>query len=194
MFRKTAESFQVGARTLPRAHYVSPTVFADEQAKLFGGLWNCVGRASSVASPGHYVTRDVAGESLIVVRGTDARLRAFFNVCRHRGTRLCAGRSGHLDGTIQCPYHAWTYALDGQLVGAPHMQEVADFARDDYPLHEAALAEWSGFVFVNISSQPQPFAEWFAPLINRLDRFALTELRTIHSVEYDVRANWKLVF
>jgi len=194
VFRKTADSFQPGARTLPRDAYVSSGVFALEQDAIFGRLWNCIGRASSIASPGQYVLREIAGESLIVVRGPDARVRAFFNVCRHRGTRLCVEGSGRFDDVIRCPYHAWTYALDGRLLGAPHMQDAAGFNRGDYPLHQAAIAEWAGFVFVTIARAPVPFEQWFAPVIERLERFPLADLRVIHAAEYDVRANWKLVF
>jgi Rieske 2Fe-2S family protein len=194
VFRKTADSFLPGARTLPRACYVSPAVFADEQERISSRLWNCAGRASSLRQPGEYLVRDIAGESILVVRGVDGPLRAFFNVCRHRGTRLCSDAAGRFEGRIQCPYHAWTYALDGRLVGAPHMHEVPGFALDDYPLHEAAVAEWGGFVFVSIASEPERLADWFAPVVNRLDRFGLAALSTVHAVEYDVHANWKLVF
>jgi Rieske 2Fe-2S family protein len=138
--------------------------------------------------------RTVAGESLIIVRGADDTLRALFNICRHRGTRICSAESGHFSETIQCPYHAWTYATDGRLIGAPHMQDVEGFRKQDYPLHRAAVAEWEGFVFVSIAEQPVPFAEWFAPMLGRLSRFRLAELKVGHRVEYTVEANWKLVF
>ena len=101
--------------------------------------------------------RTIAGESLIILRDRSGELRAFFNVCRHRGTRLCEAASGHFSETIQCPYHAWTYTTDGRLIGAPHMQEVEGFDKRDYPLHSAALAEWEGFVFVNVATEPEPF-------------------------------------
>jgi glycine betaine catabolism A len=148
----------------------------------------------ATARPGDFVVRAVAGESLIIVRGRDGGLRALFNVCRHRGTRLCRETSGHFSETIQCPYHAWTYTTDGRLIGAPHMQEVAGFDKREYPLHQAAVAEWEGFVFVNIAPEPQPFDEWFAPMLRRLERFNLAGLAVGHSVSYDVHANWKLVF
>ena len=96
--------------------------------------------------------------------------------------------------TIQCPYHAWTYTIVGRLIGAPHMQEVEGFDKRDYPLHAATLAEWEGFVFVNIAADPAPFDEWFAPMLRRLERYCLSELSIGHTVTYDVKANWKLVF
>jgi Rieske 2Fe-2S family protein len=193
-FHRTAEAYREGARTMPGEYYTSPAILDDERARLFSPMWHCAGRASAVGRPGEFMVREVAGESIIVVRGKDGALRAFFNVCRHRGTRLCNEPSGELSGSIQCPYHAWTYGLDGRLIGAPHMNEVAGFDRKDYPLHPAAVAEWEGFVFVNVSRDPRPFDEWFAPMIGRLARYSITSLKVVHSVRYEVKANWKLVF
>lgn len=193
-FHRTVEAYREGARTMPREYYTSAAILAEERERLLPRLWHCAGRASRLAQPGDYLVREVAGESIIVVRGRDGELRAFFNVCRHRGTRLCSAVSGTLSETIQCPYHAWTYALDGRLLGAPHMQDVAGFDKRDFPLHRAAVVEWEGFVFINIDEHPQPFAEWFAPMLHRLSRYGLGALKVGHSVSYDVHANWKLVF
>jgi Rieske 2Fe-2S family protein len=192
-FLKTAASHKPGARTLAGEYFTAPEIFARERGAIHARLWNCVGRAGVVAQPGGFITCDVAGESLIVIRGADAVLRAFFNVCRHRGTRLCDQPAGHAE-TIRCPYHAWTYASDGTLVGAPHRHDGEGFDRGDYPLHQAGCAESSGFVFVSIASDPQPFAHWFAPMADRLARFGLDALRGVHRASYEVRANWKLVF
>ena len=193
-FQRTVASFQQGARTMPREYYTSPAILAEEWETIFARAWNCVGRASAIPHRGDYVLRTVAGESLIIVRGADDVPRAFFNVCRHRGTRLCTAASGRFSGSIQCPYHAWTFGIDGRLIGAPHMQEVEGFRKQDYPLHAAALAEWEGFIFVSIAERPVPFAEWFAPMLQRLSRFNLSGLTVGHHVTYDVTANWKLVF
>ena len=193
-FHRTTTSYQQGARTMPREFYTSPDILAEERERIHARSWNCVGRASRLARPGDFVVRSVAGESLIIVRGRDGALRAFFNVCRHRGTRICRESSGQFSETIQCPYHAWTYTTDGRLIGAPHMQEVEGFDKRDFPLHQAAVAEWEGFVFVNVGEAPQPFAEWFAPMLRRLERYNLSGLTVGHSVRYDVKANWKLVF
>ena len=193
-FQRTVSSYRQGAHTLPGEYYTSPAILAQETEQLLARSWNCVGRASNVSEPGDFIVRTVAGESLIVVRGRDGELRALFNVCRHRGTRICREASGRFSETIQCPYHAWTYTTDGRLIGAPHMQEVEGFDKRDYPLHVAAVAEWEGFVFVNVDEDPQPFGEWFAPMLRRLERFNLSTLKVGHSVTYDVKANWKLVF
>lgn len=195
MFQKTADSFRPGARTLRGEYFTSPRVFAAEADAIFGRLWTCVGRAADVARPGEYVLRSVAGESIIVVRGRDGAIRALLNVCRHRGTRLCSETAGRFtDSVIRCPYHAWTYTLEGELIGAPHMQEVASFDKADYPLDSVAAAEYGGFLFVNVDAAAQPFATWIAPLADRLDRFALARLESAHRAEYVVEANWKLVF
>jgi Rieske 2Fe-2S family protein len=194
VFQRTVTSYRQGSETLPREYYVSGDILAQEQERIFAREWNCVGRASRLAEPGSFFLRDVAGESLIILRDRNGTLRALFNVCRHRGTRLCTEPAGVLGETIQCPYHAWTYATDGRLVGAPQMQEVPGFAKARYPLHAAAVAEWEGFLFVNLAEQPVRFEEAWAPMIGRLSRFHLSGLVPGHSVSYEVGANWKLVF
>ena len=193
-FQRTTAAYRQGARTMPGVYYTSPEILTEETERIFARHWNCVGRASQVARRGDYVVRTVAGESVIVVRDKRGTLRAFFNVCRHRGTRLCDVPSGHFSETIQCPYHAWTYSTDGRLIGAPHMQEVEGFDKKAYPLHAAGIAEWQGFVFVHVGEDPEPFDQWFAPIADRLSRFDLAPLTVGHRTSYDVAANWKLVF
>ena len=119
-FHKTIDSHRQGAQTMPRDRYTSPEIFAQEKEKLFARQWLCVGRSSTFLKPGDFQLRAVADESLIMVRDRGGELHAFFNVCRHRGTRLCRAASGHLSETIQCPYHPWTYTLEGRLIGANH--------------------------------------------------------------------------
>jgi glycine betaine catabolism A len=193
-FHRTVDSYRQGAHTMPREYYTSGEIFERDRERIFARHWNCAGRASSIPDAGDFMLRDIAGESIIILRGKDCAIRAFFNICRHRGTRICQDATGTFSETIQCPYHAWTYSTDGRLVGAPHMNEVEGFDKRDYPLHSAAVAEWEGFVFVNVSDSPQPFADAFAPLLGRFARFNLPALRVGHSVRYDVHANWKLIF
>jgi Rieske 2Fe-2S family protein len=192
-FVKTIESYRPGARTLPGRYYTAPEVFAEEQERVFARHWIAVGRSADVSAPGAFHVVDVAGESLIVLRDQQGTLRALHNVCRHRGTRLCTETAGRLSETIQCPYHAWTYALDGRLIGAPHMQEVEGFDKRSYPLHQAALAEWEGFVFVSLAATPSPFEDVFAPLTGRFARYSLPRLVRVRRIGYEVRANWKLI-
>jgi len=197
-FRKTTETFTAGAKTLPQQYFVSPEVFAREQEKIFSRQWVCAGHQSEIVKAGDYFVREVAGESLIILRDKGGKLRGFYNVCRHRGTRLREDRAGqtacgHVT-VIQCPYHAWTYGLDGRLIGAPHMDEVQGFHKADYPLHAVNLALWEGFIFVNLARASAPLEEWFAPLAGKFTHWNLPKLRSAKRTEYDVRANWKLIF
>ena len=183
-----------GATTLPREYYVSPEIFAEEISKIFWARWLCVGRAAEIAAPGDYVLRQLGDASVIILRDQDGRIRAFHNTCRHRGTRLCEAETGNLGERIVCPYHAWTYSLDGRLVGAPSTAGIEGFDRSNYPLRDIAVAEWEGFVFTNLTTRPEPFAEAFAPLLNRFGRFHLATLESARRIDYDVQANWKLLF
>ncbi len=192
-FRKTIETFVAGARTLPQPYLVSPEVFAEEQAKLFARQWICVGHQSQIAKSGDYFVQLVAGESLIIVRDRAGEIHGFYNVCRHRGTRLCEEASGHF-GAIQCPYHAWTYGLDGRLIGAPHMDEVPGFDKANYALYPVSLALWEGFIFVSLADNPRRLEEVFAPLSGKFAHWNLPRLRSARRIDYDVQANWKLIF
>ena len=183
----------VGATTLPQQYFVSPEIFSAEEERVFSRQWMLVGHQSQIAKPGDFFVQDVAGESLIVVRDKEENVRGFYNVCRHRGTRLCEEESGH-SAAIQCPYHAWTYGLDGRLIGSPHMEEVPGFDRSDYALHPVNLGVWEGFIFVNLANDPMPLEEWFAPLAGKFSHWNLARLRSVKRVEYDVKANWKLMF
>ncbi|MGZ5005947.1 MAG: aromatic ring-hydroxylating dioxygenase subunit alpha, partial [Chthoniobacterales bacterium] len=128
-----------------------------------------------------------------VLRDQKQVVHAFYNVCRHRGTRLCENPTGHFSA-IQCPYHAWTYALDGRLIGAPHMDDVPGFDKSDYSLGAVSLALWEGFIFVNLAATPTPLEEVFAPLAGKFAHWNLPQLRSARRIAYDVRANWKLIF
>ncbi len=185
---------QGSAKTLAASWYTSPDVFAAERERIFASHWLCIGREKSLARPGDFVTVERAGESLIVTRDNDGAVRAYFNVCRHRGTRICEKASGRFVGSIQCPYHGWTYGLDGELKVARNMAEVADFDRSRYPLHEAAVALWEGFVFVSIAQHDNSFEQTFAPLIGRFAPWNIGELRTAATITYEVACNWKLLF
>jgi Rieske 2Fe-2S family protein len=190
-----------GAKTLEAPWYTSPEVYAREEERIFTREWLCVGREESVAKAGDFFTVDRAGENVIVTRDSSGVLHAFYNVCRHRGSRICEASSGHFQGSIQCPYHAWTYGLDGALKVARNMAEVPGFDRDDYPLKEAAVASWEGFVFVNLgrvsesgTAEVVPFELAFAPLIGRFARWEIGELKTARSITYELACNWKLIF
>src|SRR5215510_1257814 len=161
-FRKTADTFTAGSRTLLQCYFVSEELLAKEKARIFSAQWLCVGHQSQVANVGDYFVPAVLGESLIILRDSKNTVRGFFNVCRHRGTRLCDENSGQLRETIQCPYHAWTYSLDGKLLGAPHMDKVAGFEKAQHSLHGVSLGLWEGFIFIHLASKPAPLEKVFA--------------------------------
>jgi Rieske 2Fe-2S family protein len=208
-FRRTPEPSSQSAKSLPQKYFVSPEVFAHEQAEIFSKEWLLVGHQSQIAKAGDYFVIEVAGESLIVIRDSKFEIRSFYNVCRHRGTRLKEDVCGH-SSAIQCPYHAWTYGLDGRLIGAPHMDEVPGFDKADYPLHRVNLGLWEGFIFVNLndgearlrseatarqrSGDLISLERWFAPLEGKFSHWNMSILRPAKRIEYDVRANWKLMF
>ncbi|MBV8148913.1 MAG: aromatic ring-hydroxylating dioxygenase subunit alpha [Candidatus Eremiobacteraeota bacterium] len=186
-------SVGTGAKTLASSWYTSPEIFAREREKVFSRSWLCVGREEQIQRAGDFFVAEPAGESLIITRDASGGVHAFFNVCRHRGTRICEQTSGHFQGSIQCPYHAWTYGLDGALKAARNMAEVPGFDRSEYPLHEAAVALWEGFIFVNFDAAAR-FEKEFAPLIGRFASWNVSTLRTASSIRYELACNWKLVF
>jgi len=192
-FRKSAASFQPGAETLPQRYFVSLQIFADELQKIFATNWVLVGHQSQLAKPGDYFLAEVAGESLIVAKDQRSTIRAFYNVCRHRGARLCEEQTGHT-AAIQCPYHAWTYALDGRLLGAPHMDETPGFNKAEYPLKPVRLGLWEGFIFLNLGDASASLEKCFEPLDGKFSPWNLATLRSAKRIEYEVRANWKLIF
>jgi glycine betaine catabolism A len=181
------------AHTLPQRYFVAPEIFALEQTRIFSNYWLLVGHQSQCASPGDYFLADVAKESLIILRDQHCAIRAFYNVCRHRGTRLREEKCGSAK-VIQCPYHAWTYGLDGQLLSAPHMDEVAGFEKSKYPLRDVNVGVWEGFIFVNLNLSPARVEQWFAPLTGKFSSWNLQQLRSARRIQYDVAANWKLIF
>jgi glycine betaine catabolism A len=182
-----------GALTLPAEFYVSEARFATELDRLFRRMWICVGRGEEIAAPGQFVRRELPGDNIIVTRAQDGKVHAFHNVCRHRGTRLCTERAGTFAGSIQCPYHAWTYGLDGRLLGAPHMDEVPHFRKEDYALTALQADEWDGHVFVNFLESAPPLRQQLGELPAKFEQWGMSDLRLGHRIVYDVTANWKLI-
>lgn len=183
-----------GAKTLPGKYYVSEEIYQLENERIFSKNWLYAGRVSRLKKPCSYFLNEIDNESIIVSKDDKNRLHAFFNVCRHRGTRLCTETEGQFSKSIQCPYHAWTYSLNGKLLSAPNMQEVNSFDISDYPLHRVALAEWEGGIFINLSEGAVSFENAYAALYEKFEQWQLSELIPVHRIEYDVNANWKLIF
>ncbi|HEY0239331.1 MAG TPA: aromatic ring-hydroxylating dioxygenase subunit alpha, partial [Friedmanniella sp.] len=187
-------------RTLPGRAYSSPAVFEAEQEKLFEAMWVCTVRASELARPGDFRTVQVGRESIIVSRNRKRELRAFFNICRHRGAELCATTSGTGKRAFQCSYHAWTYDLDGKLIAAPNLTKMPDIGRDAYALHTAHVREWLGYVWVCVADEPPSFEETVMGAVRSrlgdvesIEHYAVDTLEVGRSITYDVQANWKLI-
>jgi Rieske 2Fe-2S family protein len=196
VYKKRGVDYQVSDAmlTLPVKYYQSDAIYQEEVEKIFYRRWLLACREEEIPESGDFITVPVGDESLIVVRDRDGAIRAHFNVCRHRGTRICVQESGRFEaGRITCPYHAWQYDLSGRLEAAPLMKEVAGFDRADYPLFDAHAARWGGFVFVNLAEKPVSFESEMGPLLGKFEAWKLPELRIAHKIEYRLQCNWKII-
>jgi phenylpropionate dioxygenase-like ring-hydroxylating dioxygenase large terminal subunit len=183
-----------GQHTLGREYFTSPDVFGAERERIFRRSWLLVGHVSQLDRPGRYFLFELDRESVIVLCDGAGELRAFHNHCRHRGSRLCREASGVLGSSITCPYHAWTYGLDGALRAVPVMADVAAFDPADYPLHRVAIDTWQGFVFVNLERDPPSLADALPALLGKFPHRRADALRSVHTEVYEIAANWKLIF
>jgi Rieske 2Fe-2S family protein len=179
-------------KTLPACYYTDSELFRREIDIFFFEGWICAGRADNIPNPGDYFLREIAGESIIIVRSDTGSVEAFYNVCRHRGTRLCSASEGSFAGRIQCPYHGWTYGLNGRLLGAPHMDSSV-MQHLEYPLHRLHTDVWDGHVFLNALANPVPLSDQLADLPARFAAWHMEDLRLQKRITYDIQANWKLV-
>ena len=169
-----ARSESLFLSTLPGKYYYDPGIYELEQDKIFSSMWVCIGRNEMIPlKPGAYQVVTIGRESVIVVRNRDGVLQAFLNVCRHRGARLCSEATGQLNGSIQCHYHAWTYGLDGRLIGAPNIMSDEQFDRTAFGLLPVVLDIWEGFIWLNLSDNPPPAASQLNPMI--IQRFGSYE-------------------
>ena len=187
-------------RTLPGSAYTEPRTFALEQERIFERMWFCAVRAADLGAPGSFRTVQVGRESVLVTRSRDGAVRAFLNICRHRGARLCTEESGQVKRAFQCTYHAWTYGLDGKLVAAPNLTSMPDIDRTTYGLLPVRVREWLGYVWVCLADEPPSFEhEVIGAATERLGdpeaikRYQVEELAVGRRIRYDVRANWKLI-
>jgi Rieske 2Fe-2S family protein len=191
---------------LPSHWYRDEAVFGVEKTRLFGREWLAVCREQEVPGPGDHLVLDVLGESVLLLRNRDSELRAFYNVCRHRGARLCrtpgdtgerwgvAATGGITARLIICPYHQWSYDFDGALVAAPHLGSAADFDRRNFHLYPVGVAVWGGFVFVHLTpAEALPLAEQLGGIPQRLARYPLADLGVGATRRYQVAANWKII-
>lgn len=184
-------------KSLPSRYYHDLSVWALERERIFAREWVCAARAEQLPETGSRLLVDIAGESILLTRAADGQIHGFYNVCRHRGAQLCqtaAGTAGAPSGLIRCPYHAWTYGLDGRLIGAPHMKEGTDFRKADFSLYPVGVAVWGGFIFVHLTpADAAPIAAHFGEMPERVRRYPLSDLRIGRTITYDVAANWKIL-
>ena len=209
MTDRPAESTSL-EKSLPSEYYYSPEIFALEKEKIFWQEWFCAAREEQLPNPGDYLVLEIAGESVLVVRGKEGEIKAHYNVCRHRGARLVPSPedaqaegvklSGGVLGTtgIRCAYHRWTYALDGRLLNAPFTREGEGFCKGEFSLYPVGVELWGGFVFVNLSPEEagrhnKTLRTQFGDAMDRVERYSLHDLRTAKRISYDVEANWKIV-
>ena len=178
------------ATTLPPRAFIDPGVLDWELDQLFRG-WVCVGHVSAVSEPGSFITRELGPDSVLVIGGEDGTPRAFLNVCRHRGARIVEEREGSVRKRLRCPYHSWSYGLDGSLRAAPHMDEVEDFEFGCWGLLAVRLEVVGGLVLIDLSGEAPPATEHVGELSEHLRRYRVSELERVDSRDYDVAANWK---
>ncbi|AJZ84713.1 MULTISPECIES: aromatic ring-hydroxylating oxygenase subunit alpha [Streptomyces] len=186
--------------TLPGHWYTAPGVFRREQEHLFEAMWFCAVRGADLDRPGAFRTVQIGRENVLITRNRRGELRAFLNICRHRGARLCTEESGTVRRSLQCPYHAWTYDLDGRLTAAPNLQKMPDIDRVERGLVPVRLREWLGYVWVCLAEEPPSFEETvIGAVADRLgdaasvERYDVAGLALGRRISYDVRANWKLI-
>jgi Rieske 2Fe-2S family protein len=182
-------------RTLDRRYYQSDEIFQREKERIFFAEWFCVGREEELPLPGAFIVKRVAGESVLVVRKKDGALAAHYNVCRHRGSQLVPDADqGTFTSGIRCPYHSWTYGLDGTLRTAPFL-DGAGMDRGGLSLHPVGVDSWGGFVFLHLtpSAAARTLAAQLGPVPERLCRYPLADLRVARRLTYLVKANWKVI-
>jgi glycine betaine catabolism A len=177
------------ARTLPRAVYTDGAILDLEYRHLFAKRWLAIAREEDLSDAGSFLTFEIGGERILVVRAEDGRLRAFHNICRHRGSHLIDEPRGRLRGAIRCPYHAWTYGYDGRLTHAPRTDP--GFATADLGLTTLQLDTLAGFVFIHLDERAPSLGQSLADLPD-LSRYRLRDMKRAHRIEYDVHANWKI--
>ena len=191
--------------TLPARLYLDDEAFARERELILFSEWFCVGRCEDIGQVGDFLQADVAGESVLLVRRGDGGISGFYNVCRHRGCRLLlepastpgdrCGPAGRFSNVIRCPYHSWTYGLEGELRSARFL---VDLPKEELSLYPIGVASWGGFLFVRLSPDKEraaadSLADQLGEVPERISRYPLDEVRSAHRIVYEVAANWKVI-
>jgi nitrite reductase/ring-hydroxylating ferredoxin subunit len=179
------------AWTLPPHAYTDPEVWEREVERIFHHDWVCVARADQLPEPGDQLAVDLVGQPIVLTRDEAGRIRALSNVCRHRAMPLVDGRAS--GRRLVCPYHLWSYELDGSLHTTPLMEGCVDFDRDDHRLPELAVELWEGFVFVSLAADPEPLGPALEPLRRRIAGYGMGDLVVADTIEFESPWNWKLL-
>lgn len=181
-------------RTPQARYFVDSEYFKTEMQQWFADRWVFVGRAEELPNPGDYILRTIAGESILITRGNDCKVRSFFNICTHRGTVLVESENTPTRSCqFSCPYHSWTFDCQGHLIGAPGMKDVDGFCEQNWGLRPIDCEIWAGFIFLNLKQNPPPLSEFLADLPEKFSNWPIEEMRIGERVEYHVQANWKLI-
>ena len=176
---------------LPRAYYTDPEIFEQDLERMLLRHWFCAGHASSLKNPGDYFLADLGRESMILSRAADGTIHALLNVCRHRGSRVCVLRSGTaVGGGFTCPYHAWSYGMDGRLRAAREMPE--GFRREDFGLKSLPVRVLEGLIFVSFAAQPPALDDAARALAEAAGTHGWAQAKIAHRESFEIRANWKL--
>ena len=183
-----------GGSGLPNRWHYDPHHYQKELHVFWYNMWVYACRSEDVASPRDYKVVTIGDQNVVVTGDLNGNLRAFHNTCRHRGSVLCTEEQGRFEGgSIVCPYHAWTYSLEGDLIATPHQLESADFDMADYSLYDVAIGEWGGFVFVNLSgNEAGELYEALGQVPELLQNYPFTDLRVGFRYVVELKANWKL--
>lgn len=176
---------------MPASAYISDAVFDEEIEKIFRRQWLCVGRVDQVPSPGNFFSIDLLGDKLVIVHGKDGQIRVLSRVCRHRSAELCSG-SGKTNALV-CPYHAWTYRLDGALHKAPLMENVDGFEEREWSLPAVRSEVWEGWIFVNFDPAAESLMQQLSPLSKILDRYEMSSMVSTQTAVFDSGFNWKVL-
>lgn len=179
------------ATTLPSGAFTSSDVYASETERIFEREWLCAGRADQISEPGDYFTLDLLDEKLVIVRGSDNEIRVLSRVCRHRAADVVQGAGN--TRSFQCPYHSWTYRLDGQLLGAPFMEGAEGFDKESCRLPALRSELWEGWIFVNFDAEAAPLGPQLEPLSKRLANYGMSEMVAVHTATFESPFNWKVL-
>ncbi len=190
-----ARSAPERAMTLPARYFYDEGVFEAEREHVFYPAWHCVAHVNELKEPGAFVTFDILDQSVVVMCGDDGGIRAFHNVCQHRGNRLLAARRGRLGSVLRCGYHSWCYGRDGALKSAPRSERLPDFDKKDFGLKSVRVDRLGSFVFINLDAGAAPLAGLGAGAEAKMAHYLpdLPEMTLIEEVDVVVPANWKVI-